>query len=87
MTLRLEWRLLDDFHHRFQVACVVSDEFVVHGCGDELEIVGKLGYPWKVDGREDLAGGGIRDVGEPESRSDSVDSKGLADVGLCECVV
>ena len=87
MALRFEWRLLNDFHHRFLVARVMFNEFVIHGGGDELEVVRELGDPREMDSREDPTGGGSHDVGEPESRGDGVDSKGLGNVGLCEGVI
>jgi len=62
----------------------MSDESVVRGGGDELEIAGEVGDLWKVDLREDMVGGGIHNAGEPESRGDSVNSKGIGDVESSE---
>ena len=83
-ALRLEWRLLDEFHHRFQVDGTLSDKSVIRGGGDVLEIVGELEDPWEMDSGEGVLGDGLRDAVEPESRSNSIYSKGLGSIGLCE---
>ena len=65
----------------------MSDEFVIHGGGYELEVCRELGDPWEMDRREDMIGGGVGQVGEPESGGDGVNSKGLSSIVSCEYVV
>jgi len=83
-ALRLEWRLLDELHYRFQVDGTLSDKSVIRGGGDVLEIVGELEDPWEMDRGEGVLGDGIRDAGEPESRSNSIHSKGLGSISSYE---
>ena len=56
---------------------MLSYELVVSSGGDQCEVVWELGDPSEIDRREDVVGGGLREVGEFESRSDGVHSEGM----------
>ena len=56
----------------------MSDEFVIRGGGDELEVFGELRDLCEVDRRDDAAGGRLHKFGESESSGDGVNPKGMS---------